>query len=163
MIYTDAYYRKQAEDLLLRFGVREPPVDVGAIARRLGLDVLELSLPSWFFGVLMRVGGDPYIVVNKHMPQHRKRFTLGHEIAHYLLHGGEFAYMKNCRREDFHREADVFAAELCMPAALVRREAARWFNDYRYLARLFGVSETAMVRKMQEMRLLRPGHFDCGS
>lgn len=161
MIYTDAYYRGLATDLLARFAVEDPPVDVAALANRLGMDVVELSLPSWFFGVLMRVEGDPYIVINKSMPEHRKRFTLGHEIAHFLLHNEQFAYMKNCRRDDFHREADVFAAELCMPSELVRREALRWFNDYRYLATLFGVSETAMVRKMQELKLLRVGHFDC--
>lgn len=161
MIYTDAYYRQQADDLLARFEVDDPPVDVAGLAGHMGIDVVELSLPSWFFGVLMRVEGDPYIVLNKVMPEHRKRFTIGHEIAHFVLHGQDFAYMKNCRRDEFHREADVFAAELCMPSALVRREAAKWFNDYRYLSRLFGVSETAMVRRMQELRLLRAGHFDC--
>jgi len=163
VIYTDAYYRKQADELLLDSGVSEPPVDVVAIAKKLGIEIMELSLPSWFFGVLMRVEGDPYIVLNKAMPEHRKRFTLGHEIAHYRLHGEQFAYMKNCKRDYFHREADVFAAELCMPTYLVRQEAKRWFNDYHYLAQIFGVSETAMVRRLQELGLIRQGHFDCAT
>jgi Zn-dependent peptidase ImmA (M78 family) len=163
MIYTDSYYRRKADDLVRELGLGEPPIDVWGIASKLGLEILELSLPSWFFGVLMRVEGDPYIVLNKAQPEHRKRFTLGHEIAHFLFHTEEFAYMKNCKRESYHREADVFAAELCMPTYLVAEEARKWFNDYRFLARTFQVSETAMVRKMQEMGLLRPGHFDCVS
>lgn len=163
MILSDSFYKKKAEELLLACGIKEAPVDVVAIAKSLGIEIMELTLPNWFFGVLMRVDDQPYIVVNKAMPEHRKRFTLGHEIAHYICHGEAFAYMKNCKRDDYHREADVFAAEVTMPSYLVRLEARRWFNDYRYLARLFQVSETAMVRKMQELGLLRPGHFDCAS
>lgn len=163
MIFSDSYYRKQAEDLVQACGVSGPPVDVVAIAAKMGIEIMELSLPSWFFGVLMRVEGDPYIVLNKTMPDHRKRFTIGHELAHYVLHNEAFAYMKNCKREHFHREADIFAAELCMPTFLVAREAEAWFNDYRFLAKMFGVGETAMVRKLQEIGLLREGHFDCVS
>ena len=118
-------------------------------------------MPSWFFGVLMRVDGDPYIVINKMMPDHRKSFTIGHEIAHHVLHNDQLCHMKNSKRSYFHREADIFAAALCMPSKLVLAEAKKWFNDYRYLAILFGVSEIAMVRKMQELGLLRQGHFDC--
>jgi Zn-dependent peptidase ImmA (M78 family) len=160
-IYSDTYYRKRAEELVRECGVRGAPVDTRAIAEHLGIEVVELTLPSWFFGVLMRVEGEPYIVLNRSMPDHRKRFTLGHEIAHFKLHTGEFAYMKNCKRESYHREADIFAAELCMPEFLIRQEANNWFNDYRYLAREFGVSETAMVRRLKELGLLRDGHFDC--
>jgi Zn-dependent peptidase ImmA (M78 family) len=162
-IYSDSYYRKQAEELVRECGVQEAPVDTRSIAEHLGIEIVELTMPTWFFGVLMRVEGEPYIVLNRAMPEHRKRFTIGHEVAHYRLHTGEFAYMKNCKRESYHREADIFAAELCMPSYLLRKEAPRWFNDYRYLAKLFGVSETAMVRKLQELGILREGHFDCAT
>jgi len=160
-IYTDVYYRSKAEELVRQVGFHDPPVDVRAVAGKLDLEIMELSLPSWFFGVLMKVEGDPYIVVNKMMPEHRKNFTIAHEIGHYVLHDDELCYMKNSKRSYFHREADIFAAELCMPTYMVRKEAQKWFNDHRYLARLFGMSEIAMVRKMQEMGLLRDGHFDC--
>lgn len=160
-IYTDAYYRAKADELVRKCGFASPPVDVRGAADTLGLEIVELSLPSWFFGVLMRVEGDPYIVINKMMPDHRKNFTIGHEIAHHILHKDDLCHMKNSKRSYFHREADIFAAELCMPSEMVRLEAKKWFNDYRYLAGLFGVSEIAMVRKMQELGLLRQGHFDC--
>lgn len=160
-IYTDVYYRKKAEDLAREAGFKAPPIDVRAVAAKLNLEIVELSLPTWFFGVLMKVEGDPYIVINKMMPDHRKNFTIGHEIAHHILHNDELCHMKNSKRSYFHREADIFAAELCMPTYMVQAEAKKWFNDYRYLASLFGVSEIAMVRKMQELGLLRQGHFDC--
>jgi hypothetical protein len=38
---------------------------------------------------------------------------------------------------------------------MVIEQARLWFNDYRYLARLFGVSEDVMLERMREMGLIR--------
>ncbi len=160
-LVTYVQYRQQAEALAKEFGYLEPPVDVRAIAEGLGIEIIEMTLPNWFFGVLVNIKDEFYISLNKGMPQHRKNFTIAHEIAHHELHGEELAYMKNSKREYFHREADVFAAELCMPSEMVRSEAAKWFNDYRFLANQFGVSETAMVRKLQELQILRNIPYEC--
>lgn len=160
-LVTYVQYRQQAEALAKEFGYMEPPVDVRAIAEGLGIEIIEMTLPSWFFGVLVNIKDEFYISLNKGMPEHRKNFTIAHEIAHHEMHGEELAYMKNAKREYFHREADVFAAELCMPTEMVRAEAAKWFNDYRFLAGQFGVSETAMVRKLQELQILRNIQYEC--
>jgi hypothetical protein len=42
-----------------------------------------------------------------------------------------------------------------MPEYLVREQAGKWFNDYRYLARLFGVSESDMMAKMRDLGLMK--------
>lgn len=154
-IVTYEKYRQMARALVQQFGFTVPPIDVYKIAAGLGIEVIELTLPNWFFGVLMNVNSDFYIAVNKGMSQQSKRFTIAHELAHFQLHGQQLAYMKNSKRDYYHREADVFAAELCMPSNMVKQEALKWCNDYKYLAQLFQVSQIAMVRKMQELRLLR--------
>lgn len=154
-IVTYEKYRQIARDLVRQFGFKTPPVDVYKIAAGLGIEVIELTLPTWFFGVLMNVNSDFYIAVNKAMSPQSKNFTIAHELAHFMLHGQELAYMKNSKRDYFHREADVFAAELCMPSFMVKQEAFKWCNDYKFLAELFQVSETAMIRKMQELKLLK--------
>jgi len=154
IIYAHWYLRQRAEDLVKKFGFRNPPVDLYNVACSLGIEIIELSLPTWFFGALLNIKGDYYIILNKLMPQSRKNFTIAHEIAHYQLHGGEICSMKNSKRDYFHREADIFAAELCMPSFMVIREAHNWGNDYKFLAHLFGVSEIAMLRKLQELRLI---------
>lgn len=155
MLYTYWYIRKQADELLEKLKVEGPPVDVKLIAQKLGIEVVEMTLPTWFFGTLLNIKGSYYIVVNRLMPETRKKFTLAHEIAHYALHGEQLCYMKNCKRDYYHREADAFAAELCMPSVMVKREARNWFNDYKFLARIFEVGEVAMVRKMQELGLIK--------
>lgn len=155
-IVTYEKYRQMAHALVKQFGFKMPPVDVRKIAAGLGIEIIELTLPNWFFGVLMYVENDYYIAVNKAMPESSKNFTIAHELAHFKIHGQQLAYMKNSKRDYFHREADVFAAELCMPSFMVKEEALKWCNDYKYMAKLFHVGETAMVRKMQELKLLRP-------
>jgi len=160
-LITYVQYRQKAETLAKQFGYMEPPVDVRNIAERLGIEIIEMTLPSWFFGVLINIKDEFYISLNKGMAEHRKKFTIAHEIAHHQLHGEELAYMKNAKRDYFHREADVYAAELCMPSDMIRAEAHKWCNDYHFLAKIFGVSETAMVRKLQELRILRNIPFEC--
>ncbi len=160
-LVTYVQYRQQAEALAQQFGYMEPPVDVRAIAEGLGIEIIEMTLPNWFFGVLVNIEDEFYISLNKGMPDHRKNFTIAHEIAHHQLHGEELTYMKNVKRDYFHREADVYAAELCMPSEMVRAEAQKWCGDYRFLAKLFSVSETAMVRKLQELKILRNIPYEC--
>lgn len=162
-LVTYVQYRRQAETLVRECGFDQPPVDLRKIADGLGIELIEMTLPNWFFGVLVNLKGEFYIALNKGMPEHRKNFTIAHEIAHHQLHGTELAYMKNCKRDYFHREADVFAAELCMPTFLVKDEARKWCNDYRWLAQEFAVSETAMVRKMQELGILKSTSYECKS
>ena len=38
-----------------------------------------------------------------------------------------------------------------MPTRLVIEQSQLWFNDYRYMSRLFGVDEHAMINRMREL------------
>src|SRR5687767_13467840 len=68
------------------------PVDVKALANALGLRVWEdPKLPAAVAGKLVydsRLGGtEPYAIVVRASDSYaRKRFTVAHEIAHFLLH-----------------------------------------------------------------------------
>jgi Zn-dependent peptidase ImmA (M78 family) len=63
------------------------PVQVGLIAERLGLEVVSLTLPTEISGLIRRKADGSYeIHVNNTDAAVRQRFTVCHEIAHYLLH-----------------------------------------------------------------------------
>ena len=131
------------------FGGAELPVPVDAIAEDLlGLHVTEADLDG--------VSGLLYparrrIVVNAADPPARKRFTLAHELGHWICQcqdGPEVEVF--CRAEDVtldpaaravEREANVFAAELLMPEPAVREA---WAGDPDACAARFGVSGEAM-------------------
>jgi Zn-dependent peptidase ImmA (M78 family) len=63
------------------------PVQVGLIAERLELEVLSVTLPTEISGLIrMKENGSYEIHVNNTDAAVRQRFTVCHEIAHYLLH-----------------------------------------------------------------------------
>jgi Zn-dependent peptidase ImmA (M78 family) len=67
----------------------DAPVQVGLIAERLGLEVLSLTLSTEISGLIRRKANGSYeIHVNNTDAAVRQRFTVCHEIAHYLLHRG---------------------------------------------------------------------------
>lgn len=63
------------------------PVQVGQIAEKLGLEVVSLTLATEISGLIRRTETGVYeIQVNNTDAAVRQRFTVCHEIAHYLLH-----------------------------------------------------------------------------
>jgi hypothetical protein len=88
----------------------------------------------------------------------RRRFTIGHELGHWVLHRtGQQALF--CRRtsvdeqavppgRDIEEEASAFAAALLMPQWLFVREHARHPGDVAELCRVFGTSQAATERRV---------------
>lgn len=158
-IFTHRYIREKAEELFATHIVSRPPVDVRKIGEGLGIEIVEMTQDLWFYGMLLGYHDSSYIVVNKVLPEQKKRFTIAHELGHYVLHRQDMTYTAAKEKEYLHREANIFAAELCMPARLVKRLAGEWNNDHRILAEMFDVSETAMLAKMDELGLVRKRDF----
>ncbi len=93
----------------------------------------------------------------------RRRFTIGHELGHWVMHRtGQQALF--CRRgtvapEDevadtrpplpvTEEEANAFAAALLMPARLIREQYADCSGDFEELCRRFDSSGAAMGRRL---------------
>ena len=102
----------------------EYPVKLGAIAKCLGIKVLLSTLPRGTSGQIGQENGDFVIRVNRHEAKHRQRFTLAHEIAHYLLHrdkivadGGwsENVLLRSGQPASVEYEANRLASDLVIP------------------------------------------------
>lgn len=152
---TDSYYRQLVDDHLKRAGVEEPPITLEEVAGQLGVPLVHVTFPPWFTGAVVRVSGLPVIMLNSAAPPEKSRSGLGHMLGHILVEtvSPEEAYPRDADRE--HRIADMMGSEFVMPTYLVHEQARKWFNDYRYLAGLFGVSEQVMLEKMHTMGLIR--------
>lgn len=120
-------------DVVSRF-CAETPVRLGALAAEFGLEVFRSSLKPDISGLIepSATALSGYrIRLNRHETPERQRFTLAHEIAHYLLHrdyigGGvvdNVLYRSNLssRKEV---EANKLAASIIMPLTNVRAERA---------------------------------------
>lgn len=150
---TDAYLRGLAQDALQQAAVVEPPVPVDSVALALGVPVRLVRLPSFFHGSVVNEDGMPVVLLNAERPEHQQRAALAHLVGHILLVMAGESYPRNGIPR--HERADAVGREVLLPADIVAEQAALWFNDHRYLARLFGVSERDMLDRMRELGLVR--------
>jgi len=103
----------------------EIPVRVASIARALGIEVKAATLKPRISGQIGRsdTSDSGYrIRVNRHEAKARQRFTIAHEIAHYLLHRDQIGdgiedtiLYRSTLSDRREAEANRLGASLIMP------------------------------------------------
>ena len=134
-----------------------PPVDVVKLAASLGLQVYADDLPPHVSGKLVRRDdlGSPsgyVVIVNKNHPYNRQRFTVAHEVAHYILHrdligagiNDDVMYRADGMTGPQETEANRLAADILMPWHLINSATASSQLTVEQLADMFKVSTVAM-------------------
>lgn len=137
------------------------PVDVETLAFSLGVPVHYANLPDNTSGMIERVGEGRFrIVVNANHSKNRQRFTIAHELGHYMLHRhlighgieDSRAYRSSADGVYSNRdigpmqetEANKFAVGLLMPEHLVEQVRGNSnLNSPASQAKVLGVSEHA--------------------
>jgi Zn-dependent peptidase ImmA (M78 family) len=152
-----------SEAEIIRRYTSEAPVKLGAIARELGLEVFQSSMSPEISGLIEPSDSAPSrfrIRLNRHEMVERQRFTLAHEIAHFLLHRSEIggglvddALYRSSLSTRKEVEANKLASKLVMPDGLVAQERRKVSHlpldeQISRLAKLFRVSEAAMRIKL---------------
>lgn len=151
--------RESALRCIKRFGISEPKeIDLESIAWAMGIEVRESTLRS-AEAQLLRMGKHGIIRLRSGMSdQPRGRFSIGHELGHWSLHGMASQYWI-CSPENIHQyaggrlevEANAFASELLMPTPLFRpicRGRSTDFSLADELASKFRTSLQATVLRM---------------
>lgn len=131
-------------------------VDVEAVAEGYGITIVSHEFSEDISGVFFRKHNKLYLGVNKSHHENRRRFTIAHEIGHYLLHSTESVHydlgtdLSNVyfRASDISSSEEVqanrFAAELLMPPELVSRCIKAGIVSIDELSLRFQVSADAM-------------------
>ncbi len=172
--------RKQIEqqvfDLLIEHDIDSVPVPVEAIARAEGLPIVETEMEADVSGALIRSGNLQGIAINASQMPVRKRFTVAHELAHFLLNhvdkdhvDWQFTVIRRDGRsseaeDDQEIAANFFAASLLMPKHLLRQDVERHKrfdgeillddSDVLLLAKKYKVSEAAMRYRLQNLSFM---------
>lgn len=136
------------------------PVKLGQLAKELGLSIKVSSMRSGISGQISRVNGEYVIRVNRNEARERQRFTIAHEIAHFLLHKNivdaspdgitDNVLYRSGEPERIEYEANRLAADIVMPMALIEEELRTKFRGsiseaaIESLAARFEVSKAAM-------------------
>ena len=136
---------------------KEAPVKVVPIAKELGLRVFRSKAGAWpdnLSGMLKRTSSNPEIFaiyVNGDHHENRRRFTIAHEISHFILHRrligdgiADDALYRSGLRDTFETEANRLAADILMPWHLINSFLKKDVTDIRELAKEFEVSNSAM-------------------
>jgi Zn-dependent peptidase ImmA (M78 family) len=139
--------------------MREVPVKVGELAKELGVDVIRSPLPPKISGLIQPSTTAPArfeIRVNKYEPPERQRFTVAHELAHFLLHRDDIGtgvvdsiMYRSSLTSRKEVEANKLAADIVMPTSTVSQEfkrlgGMRTPETVDELAGIFRVSVPAM-------------------
>ena len=162
---------RKAEQLLVDAGLDTAPVPVEQVTAYLGIKVELAELGEECSGVLVRNEGRAVIGVNQDHHPNRRRFSIAHEIAHFVLHKGDTyidkGYLVNFRDRESgsgtkweEMAANAFAAALLMPAKQVREAFKQQPFDLtedeglEKLARKFKVSPQAMTYRLINLQLI---------
>lgn len=162
-----------AAELRARLGLGLGPIHdlVGLLELELGLRIFVRPLKSTVAGVYAyhdELGA--CVLLNRLHPRVRRRWTLSHELAHFMTTRREPSVVLN-REDQKHPDdffADAFAAAFLMPSALVRRIFDEYVGEdgrfsVRHLilgAHRLGVSLEAFGRHLEKLEFLRQGTYD---
>lgn len=151
------YQRSESEanNLLAKCGISRAPVPVDEIAFKLGLNVVPYNLGDDISGVLIMKDDRGSIGINPKDHFYRQRFSIAHELGHFVLHrkpNGLFVdkdflvkyryanqnYTESEKKQE--QEANAFAAALLMPIEFIRIEMQK--------EELTNCTETELISKL---------------
>ncbi len=160
MIMVTEHDNNELQDIVSSFA-RSAPVSVYDLASRLDLDVVtDNSLHKNISGKIARQDGGRYrVTLNGLHSRTRRRFTLAHEIAHYVLHRDligngieEDALYRSGKTNDVEREANRYAAQILMPWQLVLGKYVPGKTTALDIAREFDVSLAVAEIRLKELQ-----------
>ncbi len=162
--------RREAHKILHKFGYALP-VNINAIVEAHNISVRAEALEDSVSGMLVIKDGNAVIGVNMNHHPNRQRFTIAHELGHYLLHSNSSKIFIDAAPIFFRDEtssngsrsqeiqANTFAAELLMPDAILKEQLRTHpldpFDDMavRRLASQFEVSVQALTIRLTKLGL----------
>jgi Zn-dependent peptidase ImmA (M78 family) len=132
------HIRMLVEHLLDAHKIETTPIPINELARNLDIEIKYEPAEDSLSGFLLRdLNHHKAIIgVNKGHASNRQRFTIAHELGHFLLHQQEQLHVD--RQFQIHlrdqtsskgkveeeKEANLFAAELLMPVKYIQEELA---------------------------------------
>jgi len=152
------------DQILRAFWNRVLPIDPQAIAKMLGVEVVEnnrLGYSGYFHFVPDEYGNQvPTIEYNASENPQRVRFTIAHELGHFVngdrdsRRDNNFSFSVG-NRDPKEIAANKFAADLIMPKGVVEYLVfEKRMTEIEALARAFNVSVGAMYYRLVNLGLI---------
>ncbi|AUQ42798.1 ImmA/IrrE family metallo-endopeptidase [Yersinia ruckeri] len=151
-----------APDELLSFAkeknIKTSPLDVSALTKLLGITMRMEPMLGEESGCLKKDKSGTWIMtVNSLHHPHRQRFTIAHEIGHFIKHAmitevfTDSVFFRNGQTDRMEVEANKFAAELLMPDSDFRYYIENNSQKVSDIAAHFEVSSMAVRIRAQQL------------
>lgn len=156
---------EKSEEILREISIDKAPVPIEEVAKKLGIKIRRAPSKK-FSGMLIRRDMQSLIGVNSDETPVRQRFTIAHELGHFLLHSNSKTFVEhrgneeNTVRDLKEMQANMFAAAILMPRKMLEKDlkviAKEGILDehVQFFATRYQVSEKAM-----NFRLINLGMF----
>lgn len=129
------------------------------------IEVLEDYLDPEISGMIEYINFGYIITINKYHSENRKRFTLAHELGHYMMHKDflksngniedKMLFRNNLTQDKIEIQANEFAAQLLMPEIEFKSAINQGINSIAELAKKFQVSAAAIKYRAYKLGLIR--------
>lgn len=121
--------------------------------------MIDADADNKFDGLAARVAGMPIVVVGRHWPGDRQRFTLAHELGHLMLEG----QLSDDQNEEM--ACDRFAGAFLFPRASVLQEMGEHRNaielkELELLKEEFGLSMSGILYRARDLGIISPVYRD---
>lgn len=110
------------QKILTKFGIRQAPIPIEEIAASFKIKISYASSDD-YSGILIRKENSALMGINSNEPETRRRFSIAHELGHYILGRKPVSidyrssnYIEKPEEEKF---ADQFAANMLMPRRIL--------------------------------------------
>lgn len=156
-----------------RLGLGDGPVPLlrDLLEQDVGIRIFYLEIkPSHKFSAMYTFNQQlgACIAINSSHPEERRRMSLAHEYAHFLVHRYKAEVLvsdAHQRKPESERFADYFAIDFLMPTVGLTR---RYYDIYQSqgkftpadlctLAHYYGVSVEALTQRLEDLKLLPTG------
>lgn len=166
-----ALARNAARDILKEMILGNPPIQIKTIVahlknkRGIQIEIFKKDFGKGGRGIQITEptpkGDNLIIAYNKNHHVHSQRFTVAHELGHFLLghtrngHDHYLDLFDEGSGDPKEIEANQFAAELLIPATLLKIDIENGIRDVPTLSKKYWVSELAMWRKVLDFNLVK--------
>lgn len=160
-------FKQQPGDILKKLGIYEPEdIDLDLVAYSLNADIKRAILSNCE-GNIVGTDEKAIITVNNDVDPRRQRFSLGHELGHWVNDRGKnLTYrcdindmrQRSMSKENFRQQKEVranqFSAELMIPGHIIGRYLDNLditTESVNYIANKFDVSRTSTAIRFVEV------------
>lgn len=143
------------------FGLQRGPINnlINRLEKN-GVIIFMLNdVPEKFFGVSMFTNKmQPIMFINEDLSNDCKRFTIGHELGHLVLHLRNLDYLEN--DSDLDKEANEFSSEFNMPSDDCRGDLLRLkYSDLPSIKAYWKLSKAAICYRAKSMNFLTESQY----